>query len=90
VARTAAVEENTRGVENRNVAVEQHGVTKALANRVGVAIAQAKLPVLMRVRTTGKCLGAEGEVFVCLGQTRKRVYESVKSSKVEAVEKAGA
>jgi hypothetical protein len=91
VATTAAVGENRRGAERRNMAVEGHEVTMVLANGVGVAIARVKLPVLMRVQIIEKCRGAEEEVFVCLGQTvtRKGFYESVKWSRVEVVGKVG-
>lgn len=86
MARTAAVEENTRGAEKRNVTVKGHEVTMVLANGVGAATALVKLPVLMRAQIT-ECRGAEEEVFVCFGQTvtRKGFYESVSLSRVEAV-----
>jgi hypothetical protein len=52
VARMAAVEENTRVAEKRNVIVKGHEVTMVLVNGVGVATALVKLPVLMRAQIT--------------------------------------
>jgi hypothetical protein len=91
VARTAAAEENMKGPGRKNVHVERHEVTMALANGVGVVTVQAKLPVLMRTRINERHRDAEEEVFVCLGQMvlRKQVDESVKLSRTEAVGKVG-
>ena len=62
---------------------------RALVSEVGVVTAQVKLLVLMRVLISEKYRGAEGEVFVYLGQMVLRMWidESVKLSKVEVVGK---
>ena len=76
------------GSEHKGTGKEERGHEadkgkRALASKVGVVTPQMKPLVLIRVLAE-KCRGAEGEVFVCLGQTvlRKRVDESVKLSKV--------
>jgi len=81
---------NTKGPGKKNAAVEGHKGKMALASEEGVATAQVKLLVLMRVPISEKYRGGEGEVFVYLGQMvlRKRIDESVMLSKVEAVGKA--
>lgn len=59
---------NTKGPGKKNAAVGGHEVKMALASEEGVATAQVKLLVLMRVLISEKYRGGEGEVFVCLGQ----------------------
>ena len=61
-----------KGLEKKNPAVEGRETKRALASKVGVATAQVKRLVLMRVSITRKYKGAEGEVFACLGQTGLR------------------
>lgn len=89
MAKAVEAEVNTKGPGKKSAAVEEHGVKRALANEVGAATAQVKLLALMRVLISEKYRGAEGEVFVCSGQMvlRKRIDDSVKLSKVEAVGK---
>jgi hypothetical protein len=77
---------NTKGPGKKNAAVEGNEGKRAWC----VATPQVKPPVLIRVPTE-KYRGAEGEVFVCLGQTvlRKRIDGSVKLSKVVGWEANG-
>ena len=86
--KTGEIKINIKGLEKKNPAVEGRETKRALASKVGVATAQVKRLVLMRVLTE-KYRGAEGEIFVCLGQTvlRKWIDGSVRLSKVEAAGK---
>jgi hypothetical protein len=78
-----------KGLGKKNAVVEGRERKRASASKVGVATAQVKRLVLMRVPITEKYRGAEGEAFICLGQTvlRKWNDESVRLSKVEVVGK---
>ena len=89
MAKAVEAEVNTKGPGKQNAVVEGHKEKRALASEVGVATARVKPLVLMRVLISEKYRGAEGEVFVCLGQMVLRTWidESVKLRKVEAVGK---
>ena len=86
--KTVEIKVNIKGLEKKNPAVKTRETKRALASKVGVATAQVKRLVLMRVLIE-KYRGAEGEIFVCLGQTvlRKWIDESVRLTKVEAAGK---
>ena len=73
----------------KNAVVEGRERKRASASKVGVPTAQVKRLVLMRVPITEKYRGAEGEAFVCLGQTvlRKWNDESVRLPKEVVVGK---
>ena len=67
---------DTKGPGKKNAAMEADKGKRFLASEVGVTTSQVKLLVPIRVLAE-KYRGAEGEVFVCLGQTvlRKRIDE---------------
>ena len=87
ITKTVEIRVNMKGLGNKNAAVEGRERKRASTSKVGVAAAQVKRLVLMRVPITEKYRGAEGEAFVCLRQTvlRKWDDESVRLSKVEVV-----
>ena len=72
-----------KGLGKKNAVVEGRERKRASASKVGVATAEVKRVVLMRVPMTDKYRGAEGEAFVCLEQMALREWndESVRLSK---------
>ena len=85
--KTVEITSKYEGMGKKNAVIEGREGKRASASKVGVTPAQVKRLVLMGADS--REIGAEGEAFVCLGQTvlRKWNDESVRLSKVEVVGK---